>query len=124
MSHSAYDLEERLGTTDSSIATSAGRRHTPMENAFNIFVFVLFAVLWVGFAYALVSSQGSLDAAWRWITSLPLILQGVVWLLFLPVVAGLWVWESAWPLAMRLILAAGIGFFNVYLFFPGYLLRR
>ena len=124
MSHSAYDLEERLGTTDSSIATSAGRRHTPMENAFNIFVFVLFAVLWVGFAYALVSSQGSLDAAWRWITSLPLILQGVVWLLFLPVVAGLWIWESAWPLAMRLILVAGIGFFNVYLFFPGYLLRR
>jgi hypothetical protein len=95
-----------------------------MENAFNIFVFVLFAALWAGFAYALIASQGSLDAAWRWITSQHLIVQAVVWLLFLPVVAGLWIWESAWPLVMRLILVAGIGFFNVYLFFPGYLLRR
>ena len=85
---------------------------------------IVFAALWVGFAYALIASQGSLDAAWRWITSLPLILQGVVWLLFLPVVAGLWIWESAWPLVLRLILVASIGFFNVYLFFPGYLFRR
>jgi hypothetical protein len=95
-----------------------------METAFNIFVFVLFGALWVGFGYALIASQGSLDAAWRWISSLPLILQGVVWLLFLPVVLGLWIWESAWPLVLRLILVAGIGFWNVYLFFPGYLLRR
>lgn len=97
---------------------------TPMESAFNVVVFVVFAGLWIGFAYALVSSQGSLDAAWQWIRDLPLILQGVVWLLFLPVVAGLWVWESAWPTAVRLLLVAGIGFFNLYLFFPGYLLKR
>lgn len=62
-------------TADSSVGTAAPRRHTPRETAFNIVVFVLFAALWVGFAYALVSSQGSLDAAWRWITGLPLILQ-------------------------------------------------
>ena len=95
-----------------------------MENAFNIFVFVLFVALWVGFAYLLITSQGSLDAAWRWITSLPLLLQGVLWLLFLPVVLGLWIWESAWPLIVRLVLVAGVGFWNIYLFFPGYLLRR
>lgn len=97
---------------------------TPMESAFNVTVFVVFAVLWVGFAYALIGSQGSLDAAWQWIRGLPLILQGVVWLLFLPVVAGLWIWESGWATAVRLLLVAGIGFFNLYLFFPGYLLKR
>jgi len=95
-----------------------------METAFNIVVFVVFAALWVGFAYALISSQGSLDAAWRWITSLPIVLQVGVWILFLPVVLGLWIWESGWPWALRLILVAGIGFWNVWLFFPGYLLRR
>ena len=57
-----------------------------METAFNIFDFVVFAALWVGFAYLLITSQGSLDAAWRWITGLALLLQAVVWLLFLPVV--------------------------------------
>ena len=97
---------------------------TPMESAFNVVVFVVFAVLWIGFAYALIASQGSLDAAWQWIRGLPLILQGVVWLLFLPVVAGLWIWESGWTTAVRLLLVVGIGFFNLYLFFPGYLMKR
>jgi hypothetical protein len=97
---------------------------TPTESAFNVVVFVVFAVLWIGFAYALIASQGSLDAAWQWIRSLPLILQGVVWLLFLPVVAGLWIWESGWTTAVRLLLVVGIGLFNLYLFFPGYLLKR
>jgi hypothetical protein len=95
-----------------------------METAFNIFVFVLFAALWVGFAYALIASQGSLDGAWRWITSQHLIVQGVVWLLFLPVVLGLWIWHTDWALALRLVLVAGIAFWNIYLFFPFYLLRR
>jgi len=124
MSRYATDLQEGLGTADSPADSAAPRRHTSMETAFNIFVFVLFTALWVGFAYALISSQGSLDAAWRWVTGLPVLLQGVVWLLFLPVMLGLWIWESAWPLVIRLILVAGIGFWNVYLFFPGYLLRR
>jgi hypothetical protein len=97
---------------------------TPTESAFNVVVFVVFAVLWIGFAYALIASQGSLDAAWQWIRSLPLILQGLVWLLFLPVVAGLWIWESGWTTAVRLLLVVGIGLFNLYLFFPGYLLKR
>jgi hypothetical protein len=89
-----------------------------MEQLFNVAVFVVFAVLWVGFAAALVWSQGSLDQAWHWISRLPLILQGVVWLLFLPVVAGLWAWETSWPLIWRLVVVGGLGFMNVYLFFP------
>lgn len=103
-----------------------GRRGhmTPMESAFNVAVFVIFAVLWIGFAYALIASQGSLDAAWEWIHALPIIVQLVVWVLFLPVVAGLWIWQSDWTAAVRLLLVAGIGLFNLYLFFPGYLLKR
>lgn len=95
-----------------------------METAFNIFVFLLFAALWVGFAYALIASQGSLNAAWDWITRQHVVVQGVVWLLFLPVVAGLWIWHTDWALVVRLVLVVGIGFWNIYLFFPGYLLRR
>jgi hypothetical protein len=89
-----------------------------MEPLINVGAFVLFALLWAAFAAALVWSQGSVDQTWAWIGGLPLILQGVVWLLFLPVVAGLWVWETTWPLVMRLLLVAGLGFVNLYLFFP------
>ena len=65
-------------------------------------LFAIFAVLWVAFAVALVASQGSLDQAWESIRELPLPLQIVVWVLFLPVMAGLWVWETSWPLVVRL----------------------
>ena len=53
-------------------------------------LFVVFAVLWAGFALALVVSQGSLDAAWEWIGSLPLVGRIVAQVAFLPVVGGLW----------------------------------
>ena len=89
-----------------------------MEALFNIGIFAVFAVLWATFAAALVWSQGSLDQTWEWIRGLPLVVQGVVWLLFLPVVAGLWVWETTWPLVMRLVLVGGVGFVNLYAFLP------
>jgi hypothetical protein len=55
---------------------------------------------------------------------LPLILQAVVWLLFLPVMAGLWIWESTWPVAVRLLLVAGIAGWNLLIFLPRALQAR
>jgi hypothetical protein len=55
-------------------------------------LFAVFALLWAAFGIGLVWNQGGLDAAWEWVRSLPLLLQGVAWLLFLPVVGALWVW--------------------------------
>jgi hypothetical protein len=80
--------------------------------------FLAFVVLWVGFAAALVLSQGSLDASWQWIRALPLLVQGLVGLLFLPVVVALWIWESAWPLVVRLVLVAGLAWWNLWIFLP------
>src|SRR3954469_15130312 len=58
-------------------------------------LFGLFAILWVAFGAALIWSQGSVDQAWATINGLPLILRLIVWVLFLPVMAGLWVWETS-----------------------------
>jgi hypothetical protein len=41
-----------------------------------------------------------------------------VWLLFLPVVAGLWIYETTWPLVLRLLLIASIGGWNIWMFLP------
>ncbi|MGH2428370.1 MAG: hypothetical protein ACRDGV_05715 [Candidatus Limnocylindria bacterium] len=81
-------------------------------------LFAIFAVLWVAFGAALIWSQGSLDAAWAWVRSLPLIVQGVVWLLFLPVMFGLWVWEASWPVILRLVLIVGVAGWNLIVFLP------
>jgi hypothetical protein len=81
-------------------------------------LFGLFAIIWIAFAVGLVWSQGSLDAAWAALRGLPLIVQAVVWLLFLPVTAGLWIWETTWPFVLRLILVAGLAGWNVLVFLP------
>ncbi len=81
-------------------------------------LFVIFALIWIAFAVGLIWSQGSLDQAWATIRGLPLIVQAVVWLLFLPVTLGLWIWETTWPLVVRLVLVVGIAGWNLLIFLP------
>jgi hypothetical protein len=81
-------------------------------------LFGIFAVIWVAFGAALIWSQGSLDQAWQAVRELPLIAQIVVWVLFLPVMIGLWVWESSWPLIVRLVLVVGLAGWNLLMFLP------
>jgi Flp pilus assembly pilin Flp len=81
-------------------------------------LFVIFAVIWVAFAAGLIWSQGSVDQAWQSIRDLPLILQIVVWVLFLPVMLGLWIWETSWPLIVRVVLVIGIAGWNLLMFLP------
>jgi len=80
--------------------------------------FVIFAALWVAFGAGLIWNQGGVDAAWQWIRDLPLLIQALVWLLLLPVVAGLWVWETTWPLVVRLLLVGGLAGWSVLIFLP------
>jgi hypothetical protein len=87
-------------------------------------LFVVFAVLWAAFGIGLIWSQGSVDAAWSWVRSLPLVVEGLVWLLFLPVMVGLWIWESTWPLVLRLMLVIGIAGWNLLVFLPRALTAR
>jgi ABC-type amino acid transport system permease subunit len=81
-------------------------------------LFAIFAVIWLAFAAGLIFSQGSVDQAWQTIRGLPLIVQIVVWVLFLPVMIGLWVWETTWPLIVRLVLVVGVAGWNLLVFLP------
>jgi ABC-type amino acid transport system permease subunit len=81
-------------------------------------LFGIFAIIWISFAAGLIFSQGSIDQAWQTIRDLPLLVQIVVWVLFLPVMIGLWVWETSWPLVVRLVLVAGVAGWNLLMFLP------
>jgi hypothetical protein len=74
----------------------------------NIYAIVTFAVLWVGFAIALVVNREWLGLLWNWVRALPLVAQIIVWVLFLPGMVGLWAWESSWPALVRLLAFGGI----------------
>ena len=84
----------------------------------NIVAFAALTLVWLGFATALVFNPAILDRIWRTFRGLPLLVQGLVWLLVLPVAAGLWIWERSWPVWLRLILVISIGGWTVYTFFP------
>lgn len=69
---------------------------------------VIFLVLWVGFITALVVNREWLDVLWNWVQALPMAPRIIVWVLFLPVMVGLWIWESSWPDLGRLVGFASI----------------
>jgi len=79
-----------------------------VSRVLSTYAIVIFAVLWVGFAIALVVNVEWLDSLWNWVRGLPPVAEVVVWVLFLPIVAGLWIWESSWPTLVRLLAFAGI----------------
>jgi len=81
-------------------------------------LFGIFAIIWIAFAVGLIWSQGSLDQAWNAVRGLPLIVQVVVWLFFLPVMIGLWIWETSWPLVVRLVLVVGVAGWNLLVVLP------
>lgn len=84
----------------------------------NFGAFGILTFLWLGFGAALIFNQAILDTVWQSLRSLPLIVQGLVWLLVLPVALGLWIWETSWPFWIRLILVIGLGWVTIYTFFP------
>ena len=85
---------------------------------FNVLVLLLFGVLWMAFAAALVFSPATLEEIWHRLTRLPLLVQALVWLLFLPIIVGLWIWQRAWAMPVRLALLIAIAGWNLFLFFP------
>jgi hypothetical protein len=100
------------------LAQPTGSRRRTMEQVFNVAIFALFAALWAGVAFLLVTNPGAVDSFWAWVGDQHLVVQGVIWLLLLPIMAGMWLWETDWHVVARIVLVAGIGFFNLYLFWP------
>jgi ABC-type amino acid transport system permease subunit len=122
LSHEPVETVEtarRKGRMEQVIETLAsGMGNSVAWLAENGVLFAIFAVIWIAFAAGLIFSQGSVDQAWQTIRSLPLIVQIVVWVLFLPVMIGLWVWETSWPLIVRLVLVVGVAGWNLLMFLP------
>jgi hypothetical protein len=81
-------------------------------------LFAVFALIWIAVAIGIVWSAGTVDDAWRSIRALPLLLQAIGWVLFLPVMLGLWIWESSWPFVVRLVLLVGVAGWNLLVFLP------
>jgi len=87
----------------------------------SIFAFTVLTLLWLGFGIALLLNREYLDRVWRLFRSWNILFQLFVALLVLPVVLGLWIWQTRWPSWLRLFLVVGLAWMTVYTFFPRFL---
>jgi hypothetical protein len=83
-------------------------RSVAVPRLLSTYAIVIFAMLWVGFGIALAVNRQWLDLLWNWVRTLPSVAEIIVWVLFLPIMVGLWIWESSWPALVRLLAFAGI----------------
>lgn len=88
------------------------------ELLINLFAFTVLTLLWLGFAAALLFDPDRLVRTWRLFRSWSILIQLLVALFVLPVVLGLWIWQTHWPGWLRLALVAGLAWTTVYTFFP------
>jgi hypothetical protein len=91
---------------------------TGATTVFNVVVFVLFAGLWLVLATALVIRPGAATAVWHELRGRSMVLQLIVWVLFLPLSAALWLWSRPWPTVLRATLIAAVAFVNLAMFLP------
>ena len=85
---------------------------------FNVVVWLLFTVLWLALLVAIALAPAAVDELWAALRRRPLVVQAVLWLLFLPIAIGLWIWRRPWAPPIRLTLLLALAAWNVFLFFP------
>ena len=72
------------------------------------YAIVIFAILWIGFAIALIVNREWLNLLWNWMRALPSVAEIIIWVFVSPIMVGLWIWESSWSALVRLLAFSGI----------------
>ena len=84
----------------------------------NILAFTILTFLWLGFGAALLFDPELLRKVWSLFRRWSIFIQLFVTLLVLPVVLGLWIWQTRWTGWVRLVLIVGLAWMTEYTFFP------
>lgn len=79
---------------------------------------IAYGVIWAAVGAGLLFAEPAVREAWTFVGSQNLLLQAVLWLIFLPVMGGLWIWHTDWPLLVRIVLVAGLAGWNLLVFLP------
>jgi hypothetical protein len=101
--------------------STTATRHPSVRTRSGQFAYASLAIMvggWVAFAVALIASQQTLDDVWTSVRDLPLLVEGMVWLLGFPFLIGLAIWQSSWDDAVRLVAIAALAVAYTYMFIP------
>ena len=109
--------ESTASTTDATAARSFAQQ-TLGEKAFSLLVFGLGALISGAFVYYMVTDPERLTELWAWTCSLNILVQGVIWLLFLPWMICLWMWTLPLSMPIRLVLVIAALAWTNWMLFP------
>lgn len=80
--------------------------------------FALMAGGWVTFLGLLLFSEPRLRELYETIRDLPLLIEGLVWLVFFPFVLAVTVWESSWDTWLRVLAVCSFAVGWSVMFYP------
>ena len=99
-------------------ATTAKTAATSSTILVSGIIFGISALVTLAFGYALFAEPSRLVDAWIWVRSLPLIIQLVMWAIFLPWMAALWAFNLSLPFVVRAAIVVVVLGAAEYLLFP------
>lgn len=88
--------------------TTQREKKNPVEAFLSYYSIANFAILWVGLFVALLGNPDWLDQLWNTLTDQPPLVRVILWILFLPIAFGLWVWQADWSTVLRLLGVVGL----------------
>ena len=75
-------------------------------------------VLWLIFGTVLLVDSSRLLDLWQAVRDLPLVLEVLAWVVFLPWVVGLWIWQLDWWSWLRVALIVIVAVGGAIVFYP------
>lgn len=108
-------MNQTAATSQSAATQSAKAASTLMVSGI---MFGISTLVTLAFAYFLIADPSRLTEAWTLIRSLPLAVQVVMWLIFLPWMVALWVWGMPLSLAVRAAVVVVVLAAAEFLLFP------
>jgi len=102
-------------------ATRHDAQHGQASEAQPIGAWIAFgamALMWLAFWAVLLIDHGWIADIWETFRAWPLLARAILTLLLLPGVIGAWVWQTDWPLVVRLVIDAGLTLATLAAFYP------
>ncbi len=85
------------GPTDPGEVTRPPGRARRLELILSAYAVVVLAIAWIGVGLALTVDPELPDSAWESLIATAIPVQVALWVLFLPITLGLWIWTSDFP---------------------------
>ena len=84
----------------------------------NLIAVAAIGLLWVGFGLAAWLEPQLLAETWDWVDALPIGSEIVAWVVGLPWMVALAVWQGPWPDLVRIGVMVGLAVASVWTFYP------